>query len=119
MVANKFPNDGEKQKKAEALFKTLNEANSNNDLKKVSQILSNLENGIFDFQQEGDSSSMKREVLEARLSYLKQKLEILRDELIGLRRDKTYRQVIDIHDFEVYYQREDERLNAEFDEFKK
>ena len=119
VVANKFPNDGEKQKKAEALFKTLNEANSNNDLKKVSQILSNLENGIFDFQQEGDSSSMKREVLEARLSYLKQKLEILRDELIGLRRDKTYRQVIDIHDFEVYYQREDERLNAEFDEFKK
>ena len=95
------------------MFKILNEANSKNDLKTVSKILSNLENGIFDFQQEGDALSSKREVLEARLAYLKEKLEVLRSDLIGLRTDKTYRQVIDIQDFESFYKREEERLNAE------
>ncbi len=118
VVANKFPNDIEKQKKAEDLFKILNDANSKNDLETVSKILSNLENGIFDFQQEGDASSTKREVLEARLAYLKEKLEILRSDLIGLRTDKTYRQVIDIQDFKAFYQREEERLNTELNELK-
>lgn len=112
VIANKFPNDIEKQKKAEELFKILNEANSKNDLKTVIQILENLENGIFDFQQEGTSST-KREVLEARLAYLKEKLEALRSDLIGLRTDKTYRQVIDIQDFDSFYKLEEERLNAE------
>lgn len=119
VVANKFPNDIEKQKKAEDLFKILNDANSKNDLKTVSKILSNLENGIFDFQQEGDASSTKREVLEARLEYLKEKLEVLRNDLIGLRTDNTYRQVIDIQDFEAFYQREEERLNTELNELNK
>src|SRR5690606_8576235 len=113
VIANKFPNDIEKQKKAEEIFKILNDANSKNDLKTVSKILSNLDNGIFDFQQEGDFSSTKREVLEARLAYLKEKLEALRSDLIRLRTDKTYRQVIDIQDFDSFYKREEERLNAE------
>jgi len=112
VIANKFPNDLEKQKKAEELFKILNEANSKNDLKTVSQILENLENGIFDFQQEG-ASSTKLEVLESRLAYLKEKLEVLRSDLIGLRTDKTYKQVIDIQDFDTFYKHEEERLNAE------
>jgi hypothetical protein len=112
VIANKFPNDLEKQKKAEELFKILNEANSKNDLKTVSQILENLENGIFDFQQESTSST-KLEVLESRLAYLKEKLEVLRSDLIGLRTDKTYKQVIDIQDFDTFYKHEEERLNAE------
>lgn len=119
VIANKFPDDIEKQKKAEEIFKILNDANSKNDFKTVSKILSNLENGIFDFQQEGDFSSTKREVLEARLAYLKEKLETLKIELLALRTDKTYRQVVNIQDFEAFYQREEERLNTELNELNK
>jgi len=112
VIANNFPDDLAKQKKAEDLFKILNDANGKNDLKTISQILENLENGVFDFQQEGTPSA-KREVLEARLAYLKEKLDALRSDIIGLRTDKTYRQVIDIQDFDSFYKREEERLNAE------
>lgn len=119
VIANKFPNDIQKQKKAEEIFKILNEANSKNDLKTVSQILSNLENGIFDFQQGGDASSSKRDVLESRLAYLKEKLETLRNVLIELRANKTYKKVMDIQDFEAFYRREEERLNAELNELNK
>jgi hypothetical protein len=119
VVANNFPDDIDKQKKAEELFKILNEANSKNDLNSVSQILENLENGVFEFQQEGNNSSSKREVLEARIAYLIEKLEILKQELFELSLDKTYRQVIDIKDLEDFYQREEERLNVELEELTK
>lgn len=109
---SRFEEGSVEMKKAEELYIKLKQAYDKNDLKTVSQILSNLENGIFDFQQEATSST-KREVLEARLAYLKEKLEALRSDLIGLRTDKTYRQVMDIQDFDSFYKREEERLNAE------
>lgn len=111
-VANKFPEDLEKQKKAEELFKILNVANEKNDLKTVSQILQNLENGIYEF--EGESVLVgKREVLEARLTYLKEKLDLLRLQMIDLRNDNTYKQVLNIRDFDTFYQQEEERLQKE------
>jgi len=100
-------------KKANELYIKLKEAYDKNDLKTVSQILSNLENGIFDFQQEGDVTATKREVLEARLSYLKEKLETLRVELYELRCDKTYRTVINIHNMDDFFTEEEEKLKRE------
>lgn len=111
-VANKFPDDLDKQKKAEELFKILKDAYDKNDLKKVSEILTNLENGIYDF--EGDTyANTKREVLEARVAYLRKKLEALMADLIELRNNNTYTQILNINNFNVFYTEEELRLKNE------
>ena len=117
-IANKFPNDLEMQKKAEEIFKKLNEANEQNDLHTVSQILENLENGIYEFNGESLTSS-NREFLESRIIYLQQKLDTLNKSINQLRLDKTYRQVLNIKDFDVFYYDEEIRLTKELKNLEK
>lgn len=113
IIANNFPNDLEIQKKAEELFKILNDANSNNDLHTVNQILFNLQKGKFDFQKSFDNKATKWDVLQSRIKQLKEKIVCLRTEISALRLDKSYLTVIRIKDKETFFKTEEEMLNSE------
>lgn len=111
IVKNKFPDNPEIWEKAEKIMKDLNEANSQNDLKRVSKILSNLENGIF--ESEDNMSNNSKEKLLERLEYLKQKRSELQVQLEQISNDKSYRDILSIKDLDKFYQEEQERLENE------
>ena len=111
IVKNKFPDNPEIWEKAEKIMKDLNEANSQNDLKRVSEILSNLENGIF--ESEDNMSNNSKEKLLERLEYLKQKRSELQVQLEQISNDKSYRDILSIKDLDKFYQEEQERLENE------
>jgi hypothetical protein len=111
VIATKFPDNSEILEKAEKIMQVLNEAYSQNDLKKVSEILNNLENGIFD--SSGTTSYNSKEKLLERLEYLKQKRSDITNQLDQIRKDKAYRDIISIKDLDKFYQEEQKRLENE------
>ena len=116
IVKNKFPDNPEIWEKAEKIMKDLNEANVQNDLKRVSEILSNLENGIF--ESEDNMNNNSKEKLLERLEYLKQKRSELQVQLEQLSNDKSYRDIVSIKDLDKFYQEEQERLENELNNIK-
>lgn len=108
---DKFPGDPEKQKIAEKIFKELSEAYSKNDLKRVSEILNNLENGIYEFDEIKEISS--RIKLEERIKYLRKKLADLNHLLSKTRNDKDYIRIISINNMDAFFKEEKERLENE------
>lgn len=111
IITNKFPDNPEIWEKAKKIMQELNEAYSQNDLKRVTEILSNLENGIFD--SDDNSSYNSKEKLMERLEYLKQKRNELQVQLEQLSNDKSYKDIISIKDLDKFYQEEQERLENE------
>jgi hypothetical protein len=106
----------EKQKEmAHQIFVLLQEAYSKNNLKKVREILANLENGIYEIDEEIKVS--KKIVLIEQIKYLKQKLEELTLELGKIRNDKTYKEVVSIKNMEYYFEQEKERLENELNTY--
>lgn len=116
IVVNKFPDNPEILEKAKIIMQNLNEAYEQNDLKKVSEILSNLENGIFD-STDSIGINSKEKLLE-RLEYLKQKRADIVRNLEQIRKDKSYRDIVSIKDLDKFYQEEQERLENELNNIK-
>jgi hypothetical protein len=107
---DKFTDEKQKEK-AHKIFVQLQEAYSKNNLKKVIEILSNLENGIYEIDEQVKVS--KKEILLEQLNYLKQRLEELHQILGKMRNDKTYKEVLSIKNMEEYFKQEKERLEKE------
>ncbi|NVN96642.1 DnaJ domain-containing protein [Candidatus Nomurabacteria bacterium] len=105
---DKFP-DEEQKAKAHKVFVELHEAYSRNDLKKVNEILHNLEMGIYEIDDTFHVS--KREQLLHRLESLMAKHRALSDELKQIRNDKSYRDIIAIKNMDQFF--EEERLRLE------
>jgi hypothetical protein len=116
IVLNKFPNNPEILEKAKKIMQELNEAYDQNDLKRVSEILSNLENGIFD-SSDNIGYNSKEKLLE-RLEYLKLKRMDIASQLEQIRKGKAYRDIVYIKDLDKYYQEEKERLENELKNIK-
>ena len=116
IVVNKFPDNPEILEKAKIIMQNLNEAYEQNDLKKVSEILSNLENGKFD-STDSIGINSKEKLLE-RLEYLKQKRADIVRNLEQIRKDKSYRDIVSIKDLDKFYQEEQERLENELNNIK-
>ncbi len=111
---DKFTDEEQKQK-AHKIFVQLQDAYSKNDLRRVREILSNLESGIFDIDENIKTSN--KEHLLAQLNYLKQKQQVLSQALTKIRNDKTYKQVINIKDMNKYFAEEKVRLETELKQF--
>jgi len=111
---DKFIDEIQKEK-AHKIFVQLQEAYSKNNLKKVREILSNLEKGIYEIDEEIKVS--KKEILLEQLNYLKQRLEELHQILGKMRNDKTYKEVLSIKNMEEYFNQEKERLEKELKTF--
>lgn len=103
--------DEEMKKKAHKIFVELQDAYSKNDLKRVSEILEKLENGIYDIEEKAGSSN--RDQLLKRLEYLRQRREFLTNELFKIRSGKTYRDVVAIKNMDGFFKEEKERLENE------
>lgn len=112
---DKFANEPiEIQKQAEEIFKELNEANAINDLKKVSEILANLEIGILSTSK-GDKLTDKGK-LRATLNKLRAKVKILEAEIIAIKQSETFKIIISIKDWDEYFTSTKEKLQRELEE---
>jgi hypothetical protein len=106
---DKFANEPiEIQKQAEDIFKELNEANSKNDLEKVSEILANLERGILSTIN-GDKLSDK-ENLKKTIKNLQRKIKKLESEIQFIKQNEAYIIVKNIENIEIYFAETKEKL---------
>ncbi|OAV65507.1 DnaJ domain protein [Bacteroidales bacterium Barb4] len=102
----------EKQKaQAEAVFRTLKEAYDTNDLEKVTEILANLEQGIF--AAKSTEINEKKELLVT-VAYLRQRRDELEQELIDLKASEIYQTVSQIEDWDAYFRQRKEWLEREW-----
>lgn len=111
---DKFVNESEAIKKlAEEVFKDLNQANEQNDISRVREILNNLENGIL-ARTEGlklnDKSLLKSTVIK-----LKDKAKKLKKEIISIKESSTYITVSEIVDINLYLKDIKTKLEAELE----
>ena len=112
---DKFANEPmDIQKQAEEIFKELNEANAKNDLQKVSEILANLEKGILSTST-GDKLTDK-DRLRATVNRLRVKVKILETEIITIKQSETFKTIINIDDWDDYFNRTKEKLQRELAE---
>jgi len=109
---DKFINEPiEIQKLAEEIFKDLNDANGKNDLKRVKEILDNLLNGIL-VRTKGAELDDKK-VLKANMMQLKDKANKLKEQIEFIKESESYKTVVEIEDFDVYFTNLKEKLQTE------
>ncbi len=114
---DKFVNEPiEIQKQAEEIFKELNEANAKNDLKRVSEILANLEKGILSTSK-GDRLT-DRDKLRATVNKLRVKVKILETEIITIKESETFITVMKIENWDDYFNRIKQQLQQELEELR-
>lgn len=109
---DKFSNEPiEIQKMAEEIFIELNEANEKNDIKRIEEILLNLENGILSLSI-GNKIDDK-EKLKANIMRLKEKILTIEDQIIGIKESDTFKFINEITDWDEYFRDTKERLEKE------
>ena len=115
---DKFANEPiEIQKQVEEIFKELNEANAKNDLKKVAEILANLEKGIFSTTK-GDKLTDKDQLRQT-VNRLRVKVKILESEIITIKQSETLKTILDISDWDEYFTSTKEELQRELEELQR
>ncbi len=111
---DKFVNESiEVQKKAEEVFKDLNEANSKNDIKRVSEILDQLKNGYLSTHAKNIISD--KEKLRATIRLLSKKAIFIQNEIIEIKQSETYQTISSIEDWTEYFTNMKVKLNVELD----
>jgi len=114
---DKFVNESAETKRlAEEIFKDLNEANEQNDLKRVSEILNNLENGML-VRTKGDKLDDKK-LLKATIMQLKDKAKKLKEEIINIKQSDTYKTVDEIVDWDEYFNTTKDKLQKELEDLR-
>lgn len=112
---DKFINESpEIQNLANEIFRDLNEANGQNDLKRVNEILKNLENGIL-VRTKGAEIDDKK-VLNTTIMQLRGKAQRLKEEIEYIKGSETYQTIVDIEDFDEYFSSLKEKLQSELTE---
>jgi len=115
---DKFSNESiEVQKRAEAIFKDLNEANAKNDLVRVIEILDDLEKGIL--QAKNSESISDKDILRATIKRLRLKLQQLHSDILTIKQSETYMEVYSIKNWDVYFKELRIKLEIELNLLKK
>ena len=99
---------------AQRIFIELKQAYDANDLKKVSEILDDLEKGNF-FKTKSETVQEK-DLLKAAIAKLKRQIKILETEIITIKESETFKTIISIEDWDDYFQRTKEKLQRELEE---
>ncbi|SFT10239.1 PLD-like domain-containing protein [Porphyromonadaceae bacterium NLAE-zl-C104] len=99
---------------AQRIFIELKQAYDANDLKKVSEILDELEKGNF-FKTKSETVQEK-DLLKAAIAKLKRQINILETEIITIKESDTFKTIIRIEDWDDYFQRTKEKLQRELEE---
>lgn len=104
----------EVQKEAERIFKELNNANAKNDLKRVMEILEQLEKG--DLRAIARQAASDKQLLQKTIEQLKLKLAQLEAQLADLINNETYLKIDAIEDWDIYFEHLRGHLQRELDE---
>ncbi|MDY3528711.1 phospholipase D-like domain-containing protein [Riemerella anatipestifer] len=99
---------------AQRIFIDLKEAYDTNDLKKVSEILNELEKGSF-FKTKSETVQEK-DLLKVAIAKLKRQIKILETEIISIKESETFKTIISIEDWDDYFQRTKEKLQRELED---
>jgi hypothetical protein len=101
---------------AQKIFVDLKAAYEANDLKKVTEILNNLENGNF-FKSMSDTISEKDKLLSASAK-LRMQIKTLESEITSIKQSETYKTISEIADGDAYFKKTRELLEQELQELK-
>jgi hypothetical protein len=99
---------------AQRIFIELKQAYDANDLKKVTEILEELEKGNY-FKTKSETVQEK-DLLKAAIAKLKRQIKILETDIITIKESDTFRTIINIEDWDDYFQRTKEKLKRELEE---
>lgn len=102
---------------AQGMFIRLKKAYDLNDLKQVSEILTYLQSGNY-FKSNSDTVSEK-ELLLAKIKKLRIRVKTLENRIISIKNSNTYKKIIAIEDWDVYFRNMKEKLEKELEEIKK
>ncbi|ADG94110.1 heat shock protein DnaJ domain protein [Arcobacter nitrofigilis DSM 7299] len=100
-----------KKEKAEEIFKELNSAYQQNNLKKVSRILNNLLNGES-FSCESDTLFDKN-ILKNKIELAREKIKLAKTEIEIIKKDETFRLINKIENLDEYIYEMKEELKEE------
>jgi hypothetical protein len=92
----------ELKEQATAIMQQLNDAYSKKDLKKVKEILYNLENGIT-FDIASDTINDK-ERLKEKIKDVRERMDILNKEIDEIKSDETFTTIQELDDWDVYFE---------------
>jgi len=108
---DKFVNESiEVQKKAEEIFKELNEAQKNNDLERIREIVYNLKRGILSIST---LKNQDKELLKLTAKSLKKKLNDLQIEIEGIKESETFIHINSLKNWDFYFITQKELLEQE------
>ncbi len=112
---DKFENETKEiQKYAEAIFKELNDANENNNLRRVSEILSELEKWILSTSI-GDKLTDK-DKLRATKNRLPEKVLALEIDISKIKNSETFITISKNDSWDEYFKSTKEKLQSELEE---
>jgi len=106
-VGNEFKKD------AHGIFIDLKQAYDTNDLKKVSEILEQLEKGNF-FKTKSETVQEK-DLLKEAIAKLKKQIKILEKEIITIKESDTFKIINSIGDWDNYFERTKNKLKQELE----
>lgn len=99
---------------AQRIFIELKQAYDANDLKKVSDILEELEKGNY-FKAKSETV-LEKDLLKSAIAKLKRQIKILETEIITIKESDTFKTIISIEDWDEYFNRTKEKLQRELEE---
>ncbi len=102
---------------AQKIFVELKSAYDQNDLSKVSEILTELEKGNF-FRTTSETITEK-DLLQVEIARLKRQIKIIENEIVSIKLSDTYRKVIEISDWDTYFEETRQKLNKELEYLEK
>jgi len=105
------------QEAAQRIFIELKIAYDANDLKKVTEILSDLEKGNY-FTSKSETVSEK-DMLKAAIAKLRRQIKDLEKEIILIKQSDTFKTVISIENWDEYFKMTAEKLQKELKELKR
>jgi hypothetical protein len=106
----------ELKEQAEAVFKELQKAYEQNDLKKVSEILEMLERGdMFIHKSEGITEVKKLAVIA---TSLRSKIQTLKEQLAEIKNSESYQTIVQIEDWDDYFRVAKSKLIYELETLK-
>lgn len=101
---------------SQKIFIELKQAYDANDLKKVSEVLDELEKGNF-FKAKSETV-LEKDLLKAAIAKLKIQIKILETKIITIKESETFKTIISIEDWDDFFNRTKEKLQRELEELK-
>lgn len=109
-VSDEFKNQ------AQNMFIELKDAYDSNDLKRVTEILQDLQSSSF-FKSKSETL-VKKDLLKAAIIKLRKQIKQIEDDIYKIKESDTYNMIIQIKDWDIYFEQLKAKLNEELEELR-